>query len=477
VTLDPITARDVGSTQAIGKVFDALYTYGDGTALRPQLAAGPPTTEGPRTLRIELDGAARFQNDAPVTAADVRYSLTAPVEADTAARAAVSAIETVEVVDDRTLRLRLRHPSPALDRALTQPVVPKAVREADPEGFATDPVGSGPFTVESFSEEKRLQLARWPDYPGRPAPAVDRVTVAAIESPITQLTSLRTGRTDVVEPVSAQLDGGLADVAGAAVATRPSYRSLYFGLNTNDGPTERRAVREAIAHCLDLDIAVEAFVGGLGHRQYGPVPPQVADAWDFPREAWRSRTARKDIGRARELFAAAETGERLTILTSKHPLWKEFAEHLARGIRDADQPARVDAVNWKTYLERSVSGAATDYHVFVGELAGTPDPDSFLYPAVHENAQGLTNGVFYNEEAVMTALLEARRTTDRAERRAHYTAASRRLLAERVILPICSLETSFAADPSVQGLHPHPIPRLNPRVVGPDGVVTVGDES
>ncbi|MFB6080625.1 MAG: ABC transporter substrate-binding protein [Haloferacaceae archaeon] len=474
VTLDPITARSVGSAQAIGKVFDGLYAYDAAARVRPQIAAGPPTPDGSGAIRVEVADGARFQNGAPVTATDVKYSVEAPLAEDTAAKAAVSPVESVEVVDDRTVRFVLAHPDPVLDEALTRPIVPKAVRNGDEEAFAEDPVGAGPFEVESFREEKTVTLARWPEYRGDPAPAIDRLSIVSIESPLTAMMSLRTGRTDVVEPVSARLRERMRDVTGASVAARESYRSYYFGFNLNEGPTTDRTVREAIGHCIDLDDAVEAFVAPLGRRQYGPVPPLVADDWAFPRGRWRSLTPDKDLARAGRLFAEAGTrGRQLPILTSPDPRWTEFAERLARGLRDAGQPALVKSVPWKRYLDRSVSGSARDYAVFVGEVAGTPDPDSFLYPVVHENVEGLTNGVFYREESVMNALLSARRTVDRKRRTALYTSAIERLLRERVLLPICSVENSFAHARSVRGFRVAPIARLNPRVVGPDGALTI----
>lgn len=478
VTLDPITAEDVGSAWAIGNIFDGLYAYGSGTDIRPQIADGPPRKKGDRTIVVTLNDAAKFQNGDPITAEDVKYSFESPLVEDTAPKGTVSAIESVETVDDRTVRFEFDHPYPALDRTLTRPIVPKAVRETDTEQFATDPVGSGPFEVGSFSEEKSVELTRWSEYWGDPAPAIDRVAIVYIESPITAMMSLKSNRTDIIEPVSPQLRDQMSSVTGANVATREGNHSYYFGFNHNQGPTTDPTVREAISHCIDLDTAVEDFVSPMGRRQYGPLPPLVTDRWEFPQQQWRSLTNERDTAKAKRLFeqADAELG-RPTILTSKDPRLKEFGERLARGLRDAGQAALVEPVPWKTYLERYVSGSEEDYAIFVGEIAGTDDPDSYLYPVVHENMQGLTNGLFYNEDAVMNALMNARQTTDRERRRSLYASAIHRLLTDNVLLPICSVRDSLAHDDTVRGLDVHPITQLNPRVVSPTGAVTRGRET
>lgn len=472
VTLDPIEAKYVGSAQVIARIFDGLYTYGSGTDIVPQMAAGSPSVEGPRTVTVELDSDARFQDGRPVTPADVRYSFRAPQREDAPSRWAVSPIESVETVDDRTVRFHLDYPYPDLDHALTRPIIPERAREADRERFAHDPVGSGPYRVRSFSEEKTVELTRWDDYWGEPSPAIETVTFAYVESPITQMTSLVSGQTDAIEPISPRFRRKVRDLTGASVSEREGLRSFYFGFNLNEGPTTDRAVREGVVHCIDLEKAVSEFVEPVGSREYSLLPQSVADEWGFPVEEWKAAVPPKDTDEARRFFerASGSVG-RLTILTSKDPVWKELGESLASGLRDAGQSAIVDSVGWKRYLERSLTGAEDDYAIFVGEVAGDGDPDSFLYPVFHENAQGATNGIFYNEEDVMNQLLAARQTTDRARRASLYESAVTRLIEERTHLPICSFRNSFAHDSSIRGFRVHPIAALNPRMTRPNGVV------
>lgn len=472
-TLDPVAAEDVGSARVVARVFEGLYTYGEGTDLVPSIAAAEPSIDdGGRRVTVEIDDAATFQNGDPVTPADVRYSYEAPGREDAPSRWAVSPIEAVETVDDRTVRFRLEHPFPGLAHALTHPVVPEDLREADRERFAREPVGAGAFRVRSFSAGKKATLTRWEDYPGDPAPAVDRVTFAYVESPVTQLTGLVTGRSDVVEPISPRYRRDVRSLTDAEVAERAGFRSFYFGFNCNEGPTTDRAVREGVARSIDLEKAVRDFVAPVGRRQHSLLPRRVAEDWDLPVDEWAAAAPERDVQAAKERFESASVPVgKLTILTSKHPVWKELAHELAAGLRDAGQSALVDAVSWTTYLKRYVTGSPRDYNVFVGEVAGTGDPDSFLYPVVHENAQGGTNGVFYNEESVMNHLRTARERTDRAQRRSHYESAIAKLHEDRPYLPICSFKESFAHAPAVRDLRAHPIAELNPRLTSPDGVV------
>ncbi len=479
ITLDPFDAISIGSEQAIGRVFDGLYKYGDGTDTVPKLAAGEPRIENEgREVVVELVDGARFHNDREVVADDVVYSFTAPPEEDAPTAWRVSPFDSVEAVDERTVRFTLAEPYPALEHALTQPIVPRQEREDDPEAFATEPVGAGPFEAVSFSEEKKATLHRWDDYWDEPTPAIGRLTMAYVEFPMTQLSSLRTNRNDAIEPVSPTIVAHVSDVANASVKRRRGYTSFYFGFNLNEGPTTDPAVREAISYCIDLEKAVAEFVEPMGRRQYGPLPPQVADEWNMPTEEWAALANEKNPERAGQLFREAdEASGQLRILTSMDPKHKEFGEALAGGLREAGHGALVISKPETSFLERYVSGSERDYSVFVGEISGTPDPDSHLYPAFHENAAGATNGTFYREDAVMERLSAARETTNRERRRRLYEAAITRLLEDRVCLPICSFENSFAVDAGVENFRVHPIAKVNPRLAAGDEVVRVGLDS
>lgn len=479
ITLDPIEAESIGSEQAIERVFEGLYAYGGGTNVVPAIADGEPQYENDRhEVVIELDDRARFQNGRDVIAEDVVYSYTAPLTEDAPTAWQVSPFESVEAEDEHTVRFMLAQPYPGLDHALTHPIVPRQEREENKESFATDPIGAGPFEVASFSAEKKTTLTRWDDYWGETAPEIDRLTLVYVEFPLTQLTSLRTNRNDAIEPVSPLIVDHVSDVANASVKRQQGYTSFYYGFNLNEGPTTDRRVREAISYCIDLEKVVSEFIKPMGQRQYSPLPPQVADDWELPTDEWKELAHEKNVERATNLFREANAASgQLRILSSMDPKYKEFAEALAGGLRDADHGALVISKPESEFLERYVSGSEHDYSVFIGEISGTPDPDSHLYPPFHENMAGTTNGTFYREDGVMERLASARTTEDREQRARLYEEAIRRLLEDRICLPICSFENSFAVADDISNFRVHPIAKVNPRLVWENAVVTVGSES
>lgn len=84
IEFDPIVLNDVPSSEVSTMVFDSLYTYGEGTDIVPQIASGmPEVNDAGDQYVVPIRDDAVFQNGDPVTAEDVAYSFTAPVEEET----------------------------------------------------------------------------------------------------------------------------------------------------------------------------------------------------------------------------------------------------------------------------------------------------------------------------------------------------------------------------------------------------------
>lgn len=475
-TLDPVTLNDVWSAQVAARVFDGLYTYDDETGIVPAIAAAKPdVSEQGRRYEVRIDDAARFQNGQPVRAEDVTYSFEAPVREETPNAADVRMIRRIETLDERTVRFTLEYPYPAFEHTLTRPIVPKSVRDANTEKFATkEPIGAGPFKVERFKPGTSAMLSRWGEYWGEPKPELHEVEFVHVESPLTQMMSLKSGRNDMVEPVPPHLWRSIERTSGVSVQSWKSYSYAYVGFNCNHGPTAKQTVRKAIDYCVDLDEAVEKFVQMAGERQYSPLPNSVARSWGMPLDRWAEIPRRKNIERARELFNQADVSNwKPRILVPKDPIQSQIAHSIVGGLRDAGfRQATVKEVSWARFLRKHLSGVPSDYNLFIGSWAGTPDPDSFLYNLLHENQEGDTNGTFYQNEDVMNQIRHARQTTNRTKRKRLYESAITTLLEERAHLPVYQLHNSIAIADRVRNFRVHPLSQLNPRLASQPPVVS-----
>ena len=479
-SLDPLTLNGVPSEQVASQVFQGLYTYGNGMEIVPELAAREPhVSRGGRTYTAELVEDARFQNGQPVTAEDVKYSFEEPLQTKPERpwnRPAppneweVDMIDTVKTPDERTLRFELSYPYPAFDHVLTRLVVPKAVRERDPEAFARDPIGSGPFEVDLFKPGKYAILSRWESYWDTPKPQVEQVKFIPVFSGLTRTMSLWTNQnqiTETVEPKFWQVTKGFPNTRVSAV---DSFWYYYLGFNCNKGPTTDPRVRQAIDYCVDMDEMVEHMIAPAGRRQYSPLPRRLAEEWEMPLKEWEQIPRTKDIPRAKELFNEAEVDHwapKIAVPATKSSgdeLREKMAEAVVEGLGSATfLQATVDNYPWPVFQEKILTGA--DYDMFVGDWVSFPDPDAFMYPLFHEDNEGETNGTFYTNDEVMDQLLRARRIDEHEKRKTLYKSAITTVLKDRVHLPLYMLRNSFGLSEKVKGFEPHPMTTINPRFV------------
>lgn len=456
---DPLDA-DGTSTGLATLVFGGLYTYDRSTGLVPHLAAGEPTIENERReYVVEIRNDAQFQHDRPVTAEDVQYSFSLAREIRDPDAPLPSVLEAVEPIDDRTVRFVLSEAYAPFPHLLTEHVVPRDVREEDPDRFDVRPIGTGPFRIVERLPDESLRLEKWVDYWGDPLPELDRIELPIIETPTNRVNALASGNADVIEAIPAALYGDIEDLPTAEVVEETAMDYVHLAFNCRAGPSADPAVREAVDYCVSLDTAVADFVEPAGVRIYSPLPPSLAADWELPVEKWREIPHQKDVEAAHELFEAAEVPPEwtATILVPDREVFEQLAIAVANGLREAGYSASVEPLDPETFQEVRVTGDPDDYDMYIDRWTGPPDPDAFTYPLFARETEGETNGTYYRAKSVQERIETARRTVRRAERRDRYESAITTLLEERAHLPIFVDQYSFAVSEAVQDFQAHPV--------------------
>jgi peptide/nickel transport system substrate-binding protein len=143
-----------------------IYRDPDGFAMKPLLATSWKWVDD-TTLEFALRRGVTFHNGDPFTAADVAY--TVGILTDPKSQLSVPSnyawLAGAEVVDDHTVRLKLKQAFPAALEyvAFVMPIYPKAYRErVGREGYKKEPVGAGPYRinrVDGVSRRRRRDLS------------------------------------------------------------------------------------------------------------------------------------------------------------------------------------------------------------------------------------------------------------------------------------------------------------------------------
>lgn len=397
-----------------------------------------------RTLEFALRPGVAFSDGQPFDADDVLYTVAQVKRTDppvSFADADYGYIDRAEKVDPHTVRLLLKAPTPSAVDRLTQtlPILPRiAHARTPPADFATRPVGTGPYTVASFTPGQDLVLARNPAYHGAGwgAPRLQTIRVVTIPDPQTQVAELTSGRVDFLWQASpdqlAQLNGAPGVTAATGGSTSIYFLSLDAAGRSGPNPTQDRNVRLAISYAIDRDAIAQVLQGPTS---------QVLDAACHPKQFGCPADVeqhRYDPARAKALLkqSAYPNGFSLDIgaFTDGAPV----AEAILGNLREIGIDGRVDARETSAWVKEFFAGHMRA--AIVPWPSGGVYDVSALVPLFFMGQQG----DYTRDPEVQDWFRQAGSLTDPAERTRLYHLGFAKLAADADVVPLMTAVTSYA---------------------------------
>ena len=266
-SFDPMIASGAVTVSANWHVFEGLVDL-DPVTKEPYaaLAADLPKKIDDTTYEVDIREGATFQNGDPVTADDVVFSYERVLNPESGSlfTTYIDFIDEVTAVDDDTVSITTDFAFSLLNERLgIVKIVPKALVEADPEGFGSAPIGSGPYTLVSAVPEDKVIFERYEEYNGpRPALAAG-MNWNLLSDSAARVTAMSSGTIQAMEDVPYIDADSLA--ATLDVESVQSFGLLFMMFNTDAAPFDDPRVRQAFFYALDMDKIIET--GMLGNAE------------------------------------------------------------------------------------------------------------------------------------------------------------------------------------------------------------------
>ena len=256
-------------------MFDGLTRLNRDGTLQPWLAVAwePKDT---KTWTVKLRDGVTFSNGVPFTAEAAAFAVNYLASDDSlveSLRREIPALEGAAAVGDLTVEITTVNEEPLLMRSLSiLPMVePGQWTRLGRDGFAREPVGTGPFRVTEWGPtEARMEAVptSWR------APKVDRLTVLAIPDKSARIQALQSGLVDLAIEFGPE-DGVLMEAAGLETESwiAAENAGLSFILTRNpDSPLQDVRVREALNLAIDRDVLTQVLLEGTTVPANQPVP-------------------------------------------------------------------------------------------------------------------------------------------------------------------------------------------------------------
>jgi peptide/nickel transport system substrate-binding protein len=225
-SLNPVLATDSMSYIVEWPLFDSLLELDATLNVRPLLAESWEVSRDGLTYTFRLKKGVKWHDGKPFTARDVAFTfysvldpkVTTPHRAyfdalvgfpeltakDNPKRPEELAVRPIEVVDDHTVRFRLRYPSGSLLAVLVNPragIIPEHLLKGvdlNTAEFNRKPVGTGPFKFVEWRRGERIVMEANEQYHGG-RPALNRLIFRIIPDAVVLLQELKAGGVDFIE--------------------------------------------------------------------------------------------------------------------------------------------------------------------------------------------------------------------------------------------------------------------------------------
>ncbi len=406
-SIDPFRSLDYTIPSSL--IFDRLIHRDAQARLQPALATQWEQV-APTRWRLALRPGVRFHDGSELTAADVAATLNYGLDPrnQSGFRLQLAPLERAEVGDERTVILVTATPTGLVpDIVAAVPVLQAAQIAREDRSFRTQPIGSGPYRLESWRSGERVTMVRNPAYWGAPA-AFDRVIVKAVPEASTRVADLLSGGSQIAADIPPGLAPRIQQARGVRLIREPGIRTAYLSFLFRP-PFDDARVRRAVYHAIDRRAYVATVLAGNAAPATGVVPERFGGYVEaFP-------LSDHDPARARALLAEAGIATPLTVDLDAPPAEITAAQVLQAQLRRAGIEVRINphesigAVLDPRRMAASPRGrmwliTALDNHIFdtirpftafYGErsfLAGAPEyrPDARFAALIGAYAAGAT---------------------------------------------------------------------------------------
>lgn len=265
--LDPTTAAAAAIAEVtLYNVYETLTKVNQDGSVSPLLAESWQASPDLKTYTFRLRKGVKFQNGEPFDSAAVKFSFernAAPTSTNKD-KSLFQSFVSVTAPDADTVVIALKYSEPNFPFLMGQ----ASASIVEPKSAATDatqPVGTGPYTLGAWAKGSSITLSKWADYRNASAIKLSKVTIRFISDPAAQVAALLSGDVDAFPRVAAarSLAQFKADPR-FVVLVGGSKAKTIVGINERKKPLDDVRVRRAILAAIDRKAMIDGAVDGFG---------------------------------------------------------------------------------------------------------------------------------------------------------------------------------------------------------------------
>jgi oligopeptide transport system substrate-binding protein len=471
-TLDPAIAGDSSSSEYILQIYSGLLQLDENLEPAKDIATGWDISSDGLTYTFHLRQDVKFQDGQPVTTRDFKYSWERAANPETKSQTALTYLgdivgindiingtsqtaSGIKVIDDYTLQVTIDSPKPYFLDKLTYPtafVVEKNNVISGPDWWHK-PIGTGPFTLNEWTQNTSLTLDRNDSYYGELA-KLHQVKYQFYSGNPMDL--YETGSIDITGATTSYIEA-IRDQTGPFykdLISKPALGLSYIGFNCSAPPFDDVNIRKAFSLSVDKDKLVSLVYKEMVQKANGILPPGM------PGYNQNLVGSGYDVIKAKELITSSKYGDisklpSITLTTSGYgsgvsstlqALVYQWKQNL--GVDVHIRQLEPDAYFYNLQTEK-------DQMFDMGWSADYPHPQDFLDILFSSGANN--NYGQYSNPAVDALIKKANQETKFDQSYALYQQAEQMIVDDAACIPLTFDKNYLLIKPYVKGYSVSPL--------------------
>ena len=434
-------------------LFNGILARDTDGNLIPCLAESWTYDEDTLTYTFLLREDVLWHDGEPFTAQDVKFTIEAIMNPDNGSENAPNyeEVSEINVLSDTEIAFVLSEPNYAFLDYMTMSILPEHLLEGEDmweSDFFRNPVGTGPYKLESWDVGQAIVLTRNEDY-FLTLPSIQTIVFKIVEDDAARALQLKNGELDLAQitPKDAASFENDENLTVYDLSTS-DYRGILYNFQ-NAYWQENADLIPAISYAIDRQAIVDAVLLGKGFVAYSPIQLNEYNYEDMEHYDY-------DPEKAESLLSEAgctkdddgywyRNGERIGFTisaTSGDQVRIDMAQIAAQQLRAIGLDVKVDVpaegLDWGNQ-ECCIIGWGSPF-----------DADDHTYKVFKTGAGANYSG--YSNELVDESLKLARQTNDESERKAYYKQFLIALAEKPAYTFFCYIDAIYVANSNLKGI-------------------------
>ena len=448
-TLDPHKTTSPLSRQIIDQIYDTLLTFDDQGKIQPNLAKEWSVNDNGQEYTFKLNENIKCHDGKTFNANAVKFTIDRAIDPETENNIKDSwgPIETVEVVDDLTVKVKMTEAFSPFPRFLADPyssmICPSAIKTYNNKFGIDGVIGTGPFEFVEWTQGEQLVLKANPNYKnyGRPVensgtPYIKKLVIKTIPEIEARLAGINSGKIHLTEPPIAEISNLKQDSNLKLYTAKNTGQIVFLEFVTSRAPFNKKKARQAIAYGIDVKKATEEILANLAKPAECPIvnvmfpnDGKLCSEFSIKPDPEKAKTLLKELGYSKDKPLE------VTLLTWKGGKREKILENFQSQLKVVGIKANLETMDIGSLNARIKQENSQAEGRGVIDMMGWSwyDPD-FLYKLWH--SPGWMGG--YHSDELDKLLTEMRTATNSKEQQEKVVAVQKYLLNNAVMVPLYS---------------------------------------